>query len=55
MAYEIVLTKSAQRKIAKLPKELQILIGIAINNLAENPRPLGCKNSKVAKQITEYA
>jgi mRNA interferase RelE/StbE len=46
MAYEIVLTKSAQKKLAKLSKELQILIGNAINNLATNPRPSGCKKLK---------
>ena len=52
MTYEIVLTKSAQKKLAKLSKELQILIGTAINNLAENPRPSGCKKLKGSK--TDY-
>ncbi len=46
MTYEIVLTKSAQKKLAKLSKELQILIGTAINNLAASPRPSGCKKLK---------
>lgn len=52
MTYEIVLTKSAQKKLAKLSKELQILIGTAINNLAKNPRPSGCKKLKGSK--TDY-
>ena len=52
MAYEIVLTKSAQKKLAKLSKEFQILIAIAINNLAENPHPSGCKKLKGSK--TDY-
>ncbi len=52
MTYEIVLTKSAQKKLAKLSKELQILIGTAINNLAENPRPSACKKLKGSE--TDY-
>jgi len=50
MAYKIVLSSIAQKSLAKLSKDLQIRIGLAIEDLANNPRPSGCKKLKGSKQ-----
>lgn len=41
--YRIELKKSAQKNLAQLPKDVQHRIGEAINALANDPRPDGCK------------
>ena len=41
--YRIELKKSAQKNLAQLPKDVQHRIGEAINALAHDPRPDGCK------------
>jgi mRNA interferase RelE/StbE len=46
MSYEIFILRRAQKALTKLPqKDYQNIIS-AINNLAINPRPSGCKKSK---------
>lgn len=41
--YRIELKKSARKNLAQLPKDVQHRIGEAINALANDPRPDGCK------------
>lgn len=41
--YRIELKKSAQKNLTQLPKDVQHRIGEAINALANEPRPDGCK------------
>lgn len=38
MTYEVEFVKSAQKEFLKLPKNIQIKIAKAINNLRQNPR-----------------
>lgn len=44
--YTIVLTKKAEKQLDKLPDNIAEPIIEAINDLADNPRPHGCKNLK---------
>jgi mRNA interferase RelE/StbE len=41
MKYEVIITKSAQREIRKLPNSLIEKVIATILPLAENPRPVG--------------
>lgn len=43
MAYRITLKASAQKELEKIQKALREKIIVAINGLAEEPRPTGCK------------
>lgn len=42
MPYSIELNNSAIRALKKLPRDVQVRIGHAIDSLALNPRPDGC-------------
>ena len=44
--YIVVVKKSAAKEIAELPSKISNHVLDAIKNLAENPRPLGCKKLK---------
>ena len=50
--YSVALTKKAQKQLDKLADNIVEPILEAIGNLADNPRPHGCKNSK-AEMVTE--
>ncbi len=42
MIYDVNLSKSAEKELYKLPKSYYLKIRNAIDNLAENPRPIAC-------------
>ena len=42
MIYEVNLSKNAEKELYKLPKSYYLKIRNAIDNLAENPRPIAC-------------
>ncbi len=42
MIYDVNLSKSAEKELYKLPKSYYLKIRYAIDNLAENPRPIAC-------------
>jgi mRNA interferase RelE/StbE len=44
--YTILILPSAEKQIQKLPKEIRLIVTAAITNLAEEPRPAGCKKLK---------
>ncbi|MEY2857269.1 MAG: hypothetical protein RLZZ74_1581 [Cyanobacteriota bacterium] len=46
MSYEISILRRAYKELAKLPQRDCKKVNIAINNLAINPRPSGCKKLK---------
>ena len=46
MSYEISILRRAQKELAKLPQSDYQRIRNAISNLANNPRPSGCKKLK---------
>jgi mRNA interferase RelE/StbE len=46
MAYTIQFKKSALKELYNLPKNISQQIAQAINDLAKNPRPNGCKKLK---------
>ena len=46
MSYDILILKRAQKALAKLPQQDYRRVIDAINNLASNPRPSGCKKLK---------
>ncbi len=41
--YKVKFRKSAEKELKALPRKMQIRIGEAIDDLEENPRPVGCK------------
>ena len=43
MAYKITIKASAQKELEKIQKPFRIKIISAISELADNPRPPGCK------------
>ena len=43
MAYKITLKASAQKELEKIQKAARVKLITAISELAENPRPVGCK------------
>jgi mRNA interferase RelE/StbE len=47
MSYKIFVRRKAQKKIESLPKSAYIAVNKKIDNLAENPRPIGYKKLKV--------
>lgn len=44
--YSITITKTAQKQLDKLPKNISDTLIEAIQQLASNPRPAGCKKLK---------
>lgn len=44
--YRVVLTKSAEKELLKLPSRVVEKIVPALTSLAKNPRPVGCKKLK---------
>ena len=47
--YQINITMHALKEISSLPNKVSKQISLTIDNLAENPRPTGCKKLKGAK------
>jgi mRNA interferase RelE/StbE len=47
--YKITIKKSAAKELNELPNKIAMLITSAIYQLAENPRPTGCKKLKGKK------
>jgi mRNA interferase RelE/StbE len=43
LVYRIQVVRTAQKQILSLPKEVQIQVVRAIDNLVNTPRPSGCK------------
>ncbi len=41
--YTIVITRSAEKELAKLPVHIILRIREAVNELADDPRPPACK------------
>jgi mRNA interferase RelE/StbE len=41
--YTVEILRSAQRRLKKITREARTAISVAIRDLAENPRPPGCK------------
>ena len=52
MMYSIVLKKSAQKELSKLPTTIVKKIASVIDDLASNPRPVGAK--KLESQKMNY-
>jgi len=46
MSYEISILRRACKELTKLPEKEYKKVKAAINNLAVNPRPSGCKKLK---------
>ncbi len=46
MSYRITIRKKALKDLVALPAKISIQISKAIDDLAENPRPNGCKKLK---------
>ena len=44
--YEVVLSKTAEKNLSKLPSKIIALIIPELELLGENPRPKGCKKLK---------
>ncbi len=44
--YKVQVERKAQKKLAKIPSPYYVNIKTAILNLANNPRPQGCKKLK---------
>lgn len=42
--YQVVLSKSAEKDLSKLPSRVVKQIIPVLESLSETPRPLGCKN-----------
>jgi mRNA interferase RelE/StbE len=49
--YAVVLTKSAEKELHKLPLAVIKKIVTVIGDLADNPRPVGCKKLKGFKNL----
>ena len=43
MSYKIVIERKAERDAGKIPTHFRIIIDKSILDLAQNPRPRGCK------------
>ena len=50
MSYKIVVKKSAAKEIEALPTKILPQVTKAIYNLADTPRPQGCKKLKGSKE-----
>jgi len=49
--YTIVITRSAEKELAKLPVQIILRIRDAVNELADDPRPPACKKLKGFKDL----
>ena len=49
--YSIVIARSASRELAKLPNDVIDQIQLAVNALADDPRPANCKKLKGFKGL----
>ena len=45
-SYEVVVTRSVQKQLSKLPNRIADLLEEAMVKLEEDPRPIGCKKLK---------
>jgi len=52
VAYQIRIGKRVRKEVARLPRQDQARILVAVKALAQDPRPPGCKPIKVAGQGT---
>ena len=50
MKYTIIIKREALKELAQLPKPASVALTAAIETLAENPRPQGCKKLKGSKE-----
>ena len=52
MAYQIRVGKRTRKEMARLPRQDQARVLVAIKDLAQDPRPPGCKPVKAAGRGT---
>lgn len=52
MKYALIIKKSAEKELLALPRESAVKIKSAIEALADNPRPKGCK--KLSGKADDY-
>jgi mRNA interferase RelE/StbE len=43
MAYKVAFSKSANKELSRLPKNIYLKVEVSIDGLIEIPRPAGCK------------
>jgi mRNA interferase RelE/StbE len=43
MSYQVILPKSAQKELDRLPNQIEARILLALAGLETQPRPVGCK------------
>ena len=48
--YRIIISNSAEKDMERLPATVVKRVGNAIDKLAEQPRPSGCKKLKASKE-----
>ena len=46
MPYQVLIRSSAEKEMDALPRAAHARVSAKISNLAENPRPAGCKKMK---------
>jgi hypothetical protein len=46
MSYQVILPKSAQKELDRLPNQIEARILTALTGLETQPRPVGCKKKK---------
>jgi mRNA-degrading endonuclease RelE of RelBE toxin-antitoxin system len=51
MSYEILIERSAQKSLAKIPKSEQSKIIQSIESLSDNPRPHGWKKTEWSRWL----
>jgi mRNA interferase RelE/StbE len=44
--YQVIIKKEALKELKLLPKQTVVAISVSIEQLSENPRPVGCKKLK---------
>jgi mRNA interferase RelE/StbE len=52
VTYQIRIGKRARKEVARLPRQDQARVLVAVKALAQDPRPSGCRPIKVAGQGT---
>ena len=52
MAYQVEVTKRVRKEIARVPRDVQARIVVAVRALATDPRPAGCTAVKGAESGT---
>jgi mRNA interferase RelE/StbE len=50
-SYQVVLSKTAEKDLAKLPAQIVAKIIPILQSLENNPRPIGCKKLKGFKNL----